>query len=411
MRVILWNNRAFALSLVLMFTTLFISCTQKKNTEQNKQNDLISLDYSYKVDSIYCPEITKTLICFQIVEARDSVFLYFLPKNQNNISIIHYEPGRSKIYKTVEIPESLITKNGDFQDVKSFYVINQDSIIIIQQNSNLDFRYTLFSPNDDVLETLMITKGENLVFFNADFTNYSPNFSYNSKTGDLFIDVVRNDDVEKRVKTMDTELLCKINIRTKKFDFVNFKYPIEFDDYYFIPTSDNYSYSLIDDNILFSFPYISELIKFNLTSNEISRINMKSEKETPFILFNKNQYDNCGQEQYFDLINKTKNLSFTYSKLVWNKFDSKYYRFYELQQDSTNVDGIVNEYRDKEIGFVVYDKDMNYVQDMVIGKVGELIDPFMKTSFASKYGIIIYNKVDLASNCLIVSRLSVEQSK
>jgi hypothetical protein len=54
---------------------------------------------------------------------------------------------------------------------------------------------------------------------------------------------------------------------------------------------------------------------------------------------------------------------------------------------------------------------MNYVQDMVIGKVGALIDPFMKTSFASKYGIIIYNKVDLASNSLIVSRLSVKQSK
>jgi hypothetical protein len=406
MKVILLSKRSFVLSFALMLTILFISCTKKKKTNEIKLSE-----YTYTIDSIYCPEITARLVCFQIVEDRDSIFLYFLPKNQNNISVIHYMPEKSKLYKTIKIPEPFISENLDFKDIRNLYVINKDSIIIVQQNSDLDFRFSLFNPQNDTVETLLTTNGENLIFFNADFTNFSPNFSYNSKTGDFYIDVVRNDDVEKRAKTMDTEMLYKINVRTKQFDFVNFKYPVEFNDYYFVPTADNYSYILIDDNIIFSFPYISELIKLNQTKNEISRIEMKSENEKPFVLFGKDQYENCSQEQYYDLINKTKNLSFAYTKLVWNKFDSKYYRFYELQQDSTNLDGVVNEYRDKEIGFVVYDKDFNYVQDMVIGPVEDLRDPFMKTSFASKYGIIIYNKVDLASNSLIVSRLSTVPPK
>jgi hypothetical protein len=68
----------------------------------------------------------------------------------------------------------------------------------------------------------------------------------------------------------------------------------------------------------------------------------------------------------------------------------KFIRFYEMKLDDKLENGDYSTIDDKKFGFAVYDEDFKYVDDYIVGNIGQY-RPFYKTMISTPDGLLFFS--------------------
>jgi len=372
-----FSNISILFIFMLCLSFLLNSCN---STQKKLKNNAIQLEHKLVIDSINLNEYSDGIggNSFQILTENDSVFVFFLPKNPNALTIIHYVPGNPQFYKNIAIPTQY--KNllfSEFQGIEQFLPINRDSIIFIQKNLNDDFLVSLFDVKNNTIDNITKTLSANSIFLFLDKV-----FLYDKDSQSIFISIIRHDDFEKRTHTMDTEFIAKIHIPSKNFEILDFKYPLEYENLYLYGQSWGFNACVVDENIAVSFPLITDIFLYNIMKKENIRLQMKTPFESEFLLYSEEEII-----KNKELLEDSYKRSFYYTGLKWDTFKRFFYRFYELELTEKDTTGSFSVYADKKIGVAVFSYDYSYIGDIDLGQIRNI--PYNRHNITpTPYGLL-----------------------
>ncbi|MDR2009882.1 MAG: DUF4221 family protein [Bacteroidales bacterium] len=370
----------------LFSITLLFSCNTK---DQNSGCSLQNI--SFIIDSIL-PDNIKTITDLRIIEHSDSVFIYIM--DDSKIIVLNYKPNDISLYDSIYIPNEIseCLNSGDYK-FETFYPISPNNIILfysklhIAQNESLIINY---HRPDKKFDTLLHLKNMNVILY-SDLSYESNAVKYDSENDNLYIRCQY-----KNIDQDDNNLyyLSKLNIPTKEFKVLPISYPNEFENYKNMATYHNLEFDVFDEKVITSFSFPHTVLIYNTKENTTFFKKMDTKNCDDIPVFSDNDLENSPELQH-----EASKLHFKYTSILFDKYKNNYLRFYEASQNEINENGEYSTFKDKKIGFALFNNSYKKTSDCILGTKREL-NPLYKTFTVTSYGILYFSTYKYDTNRL-----------
>ncbi len=281
----------------------------------------------------------------------------FVFKEGKNLFLLGYS-GKSHQLDLINLTDhfienSIILKkegpNG-IQNVFKIFVHNLDSIFIVDYQSLkiLDIEGNIkLSLKSVFLESELIPEG-NIINYNDADTFYDANS--NKFYGFYF--PFKNYEGQKLSE--DTPLICSIDIKTGKLEFLPIKYPyIVRNNYNLVPQRmPNIKY--INNKIFYGFPFLSDIYEFDLSTRKSKSYGGKSKYS-----------DNISFISNDDFYNYRLTGTIFYNLEYIREFES-YLRGHWGSQEIRQIDGTDSDNFTKKGYLIFFDKNLKYINEIKI---------------------------------------------
>ncbi len=333
-----------ALSFLLLFAIL--SC-------KNNNKKINDLKVSYTVDTMYYQggldlrESSGSINALDIKQIKDSVYLIVKSLKSDTVYFFSYNDKlilNNKYCLTKDYDE-----NSDYGKVKGISLINNDSLIILQEKRISIFSTKLLKP---IFELISKEKWFNLSINNPVI------WCKSSRT--VYSELIRYDVPEKN-GISQTELISSSNIQANEQKAVPIFYNPKLDIRNNLNLS--MSFALKDDEkkIIAGFSTLSETYVFDLQKNKLKTKILKSSNEGKIL---KSDIKNNG----YDSARETFIKSFLYLNFFYDSDNQILFRSYLLSAISKK--GEKNKsISDKKFGFVAFSKKLEYIGDFVFNDI------------------------------------------
>lgn len=369
------------LTLISLLLLTILSC----NNNIKKTNNL---RYSYTVDTLFYKdgldlrESSGSINALDIKIIKDSVYLIVKSLKSDTLYCFSYNDKlilNKKYCLTKDYNDSSI-----FGKVKSISIINKDSLLILQ-----DKRISIFSTKllKSVNEYNSKDNWLNVCLCNPIIWDNSSKTIYN--------ELIRY-DVPEKDGVMQTELISSLNIQKKK----QIALPIYYNPKVDIKNNLNLfmSFTLMEDEkkIIAGFSTISEVYVLDLKTNRVKIKSLNSSNENDIIKsdIKNNGYDSAKE----DFIK-----SFLYLNSFYDLEKHILFRSYLLSAVSKKRE-LNKTISDKNFGFVAFDKNFEYIGEIVIENIKSM--PMM--FFANSGSIYVQLNADLKRNYMRFLKIKYE---
>lgn len=324
-------------NLIILFSLLF--CSKKSvNISENSNFIIDSLDVS-DIRQVQESSNNQELI---ILRKKTPSFLIYNVNNQNTIS-----------------NRSFTLWNDSLYDKKyNFYFHSYDSIFLIPESTNELYLLNLKSGS---LKSVFYSLSN--FDFNDNFT-FSASFCPIRKVGNnIYVQTIRTDisvrtDSERELYYR-TKPDMAISIQKPFETKLTAQWPEEFNGK--MNYRDYYIYSALNTHtkdLVYGFRSVGKLLKLN-EENKISKKNITSRYHSDPKIYPNDSVGNFAFLKRY-IIEEPR-----YDKILYNKFYNLYFRIYIHRINFYNEDGYLNEFEDKPFSLIVFDENLNFLNEFI----------------------------------------------
>lgn len=320
-----------------------ISCYNKKPKEYK---------FSLKKDTISIDTMLKTtfLDFSSINEINDSIFICFKPAMSSYMYTYYYKNEQMLFLKKDKLLESYLNKeNGK---ITSAILISRDSIIFSQERLlsiyNLKSKEIIFK---------YIQTDTSLIYI----TDRNQPYYYDKINKLLILYIINSQGQEKSNRISDIECIAELNLRTNKLKILPINLSEDYNtDKIYLPFNDPY-YAVNDHYILTAYGISPDINIYDRLSGKSSFKTLKHKYYSEIKGIPKDS------AKYKDYLINVITKSFRYFKLIYDKHNNVFYRFYELSMDKERKgDGLLYTYSDKAMGVNIIDDKFNVIDDIIL---------------------------------------------
>jgi hypothetical protein len=364
----------------LVFMVLCIICLA--SCQQKPVNEI---SYTCSVDTLNYAELNldfSTRSNFTIIEEVEKRVI-LAQKSFFSDTMYFFDIEQKELIKKILLPPSM-QDTSSYGHITKIDFIDRSKILVIQL-----YRFSVYDFEKDSI-------CNEFVFSTKDSLFYTNNAIWNYNNNKILAGLIRVDNYKNRKHEMDTEFMAEIDIETFEIEILPVKYPKEYET--------NQKYMPFPDQLITNHNgfYVVSYPITPLISIYNSKTRIIEEKE-----INHANYQQCiefdttkaREKDYYVYLGLH---SFRYVNFIYDKYKNRYYRFFELELEERNEDGLLNTYNDKKYGATVISEDFDVIGDFIIDIEGEKnFLPFSSNWVVTKNGLVSCSINNKKKNILI----------
>ncbi len=337
------KNLKIQLMLLILLMLAVDAKSQNKIQIKSTIDSLVIADTSLK---------SKAIQFYTIKEIDGLILCYIKPFSKNVIYQFNYVNDKWQQFSVINLPDTYL-EFSDYGEVKSFDIINRDSLLIFQ-----DKRISIFNTVKKISEYNYLINEMNSIIL-RDFSG----IKWDKWSRKVLLTILRYDDVKNREQESDSEFGALLNPLNDSLEILPLKYPDVYNTS--LRFSLNSSTGLfVNENYIIGFSGVTpDLVVYDKRTKQVSTILVK----------HKNQND-------IELIDTTKRYDPKYMmnhvvKNTWYRqfyYDAqlkRYYRIYMLPVDKTDYDkdlSVVYKFENKMYGIIIMNEQFEVLDDVVL---------------------------------------------
>lgn len=328
--------------LILMMLAVDVK-SQNKIQIKSTIDSLVISDTSLK---------SKAIQFYTIKEIDGLILCYIKPFSKNVIYQFNYVNDKWQQFSIINLPDTYL-EFSDYGEVKSFDIINRDSLLIFQDN-----RISIFNTVKKTSEYNYLINEMNSIILR----DYS-GVKWDKWSRKILITILRYDDVKNRKYESDSEFGALLNPLNDSLEILPLKYP----DVY--KTSLKFSMNshtglCVNESYIIGFSGITpDLVVYDKRSKLVRTIPVKH--------INQNDIELIDTAKIYD----SKYMMNHVVKNTWYRqfyYDAQlkiYYRIYMLPVDKTDYDidlSVVYKFENKMFGIIIMNEQFEVLDDVVL---------------------------------------------
>ncbi len=322
------------------------------------------LSFEYSIDTLYCENglslnaNSSGIKSFDITTINDSVFVYIKSSKSDTLYKYYYGIG-FKVVDKIPLAEEysnksnlvfpVLSKFSKLGKIKSIKVINQDSIIIMQENC-----VSIFNMSSRKIDFKFICNDLDTTYWYL-VNNYNPvKYSFSDKK--FYTELIRYDIPANSEGVIETELNACIDIKTSEISALPYKIPSDV-----IVKDRNLSehFAVTEKKVICGFSTSPKVYVYSIKNKKVKTEKLKSPNQDKYIYNDKNTKGD------FDRARSNYLNSFLYSSIVYDNSNQKLIRTYFMPIKERNEEGFMpSSY--KPFGCIIYDNEFNPLGEIVL---------------------------------------------